>query len=83
MTNPSGDDNTTGDKMDSLSWPDPSRPIISNNPGYGQQQSPPPMMGPPPPMGHRPTYRRPRWPMVVAILLIVMVLVGAMGIWVF
>ncbi|MCT2586305.1 hypothetical protein [Actinophytocola gossypii] len=30
-----------------------------------------------------PTYRRPRWPMVVTILLIVMVLVGGMGIWVF
>lgn len=104
-------DDEPSDSMESLSWPDTSRPISHDPgqrvegaaPGYQEpmqapqappERQPPPdpvIFGPdpfadqpPPDLGLEPTYYpRPRWPIVVAILLLVAGLVAALGLWVF
>ncbi|HEX2132933.1 MAG TPA: hypothetical protein VHH15_15395 [Actinophytocola sp.] len=80
MTDPLDEDDTTA--KSSMDWPDPSRPIVNQQPGYGQAPpaaSPAPMS---PPWPARRPARRPRWPFVLSVLLAVGVLAVVLVVWV-
>ena len=79
MTDPHQEDETTATSMESLTWPDPSRPIINQQPpGYGGPTQGRPMPLPRPQVGHgtprsfRPVLLGVALGIVLAVILVVL-----------